>query len=223
MLKSDLMTQDIDDSLHEPRLIFEEGAAKAIALFCAPILETLGFRLVRVRLSGQNGQTLQIMAEKPDGTLGVNECETISTMLSPALDAEDIVKGAYYLEVSSPGIDRPLVRVSDFTRAVSHEVKIELHTPFDNRKRFRGFILGVEGENLKLHRSDAAPNEIAEVALNLNHIDDARLILSEVLIREALRKAKAEEAAMNETIDPPKGPGRYAAKNAAKASKKTLN
>lgn len=211
-----LDTSLTDPLLKEPRFILESGAAKGIAAFCAPILETMGFRLVRVRLTGQNGQTLQIMAEKSDGTIHIEECEKISTMLSPALDAEDIVKGAYYLEVSSPGIDRPLVRLSDFSRAISHEVKIELHTLFDNRKRYRGFILGVEGEKILLHRSDAAPHEQADISLNINHMEDARLILSEVLIREALRKAKAEEAAMQQEIDPPKGPGRYAAKNAAR-------
>jgi ribosome maturation factor RimP len=212
---------DLDDPLlKEPRFIIEHGAAKAIAVFCTPIVESLGFRLVRVRLSGQNGQTLQIMAEKSDGTIHIDACEKISTMISPALDAEDIVKGAYYLEVSSPGIDRPLVRLSDFSRAISHEVKIELHTLFDNRKRYRGFILAVEGEMIKLHRTDAAPHEAAEISLNINHMEDARLVLSETLIREALRKAKAEEAAMQEEIEPPKGPGRYAAKNAARAAKK---
>ena len=130
------------DLIDEPRLSEESGATLAVARIAAPVLRDLGYRLVRVKLSAQEGTTLQIMAERPDGTLGVDDCEAISEALSPVLDVEDPVKQAYRLEISSPGIDRPLMRVSDFRRAVGFEAKVELHALMDGRKRFRGLDRG---------------------------------------------------------------------------------
>jgi ribosome maturation factor RimP len=218
-------------TLDEPRIAEETGVAARIAHISAPVLAGLGFRLVRVKISAQNGMTVQIMAEKPDGTIDVEECETISAALSAVLDVEDPIKQEYNLELSSPGIDRPLVRRSDFLRAVGDEVRIELTSPVEGRKRFRGMLAGVAGEGtaaeFTLSRTDAKPDEAAEVTLPLRLVGEARLVLTEDLIREALRAAKA--AAKGKTGDgeqdspdagedtgPKKGPGRFAARNAAK-------
>src|SRR5215203_5453898 len=129
-----------DDTADERRLLIETGVAARVAAIVEPALADLGFRLVRVKVSGLNGCTVQIMAERPDGTMTVEDCEAVSRAISPILDLDDPVGIAYHLEVSSPGIDRPLVRVSDFTRWAGHEAKVELAVPMDGRKRFRGII-----------------------------------------------------------------------------------
>jgi len=181
----------------EPRLIEETGIAARVAHVAQPVLIGLGYRLVRVKLSAQAGKTVQIMAERPDGSMDLNDCEIASAALSPILDVEDPVKGAYRLEISSPGIDRPLVRVSDFRRAFAREARIEMTTGVGGRKCFRGWIGAVEGEGrntaLTLARSDAKPGEAIEAVLPLHDIAEARLILSEALIRQSLRAAKASQ------------------------------
>jgi ribosome maturation factor RimP len=226
---SDLPT----DLLDEPRLSEESGQALAVARIAAPVLRDLGFRLVRVKLSAQDGTTLQIMAERPDGTLVVEDCEAISEALSPVLDVEDPVKQAYRLEISSPGIDRPLMRASDFKRAVGWEAKIEMAVMTEGRKRFRGLIDAYDESGaapvLALTRFDAKPGEPEAVRLPIADIVDGRLVLTDDLIRETLRAAKAAaeaagEAEGGETEDetasaaplPAKGPGRFAARNAEK-------
>ena len=121
------------------------------------MLSGLGYRLVRVRVSGTAGCTVQIMAERPDGTMAIEDCEAASRALSPVLDVEDPIEREYRLEMSSPGIDRPLVRRSDFERYAGHEVKIEMAVALEGRKRFRGILLGVEGDAARLRRDkDAA-------------------------------------------------------------------
>ncbi len=219
------------DLIDEPRLSEESGATLAVARIAAPVLRDLGYRLVRVKLSAQEGTTLQIMAERPDGTLGVDDCEAISEALSPVLDVEDPVKQAYRLEISSPGIDRPLMRVSDFRRAVGFEAKVELHALMDGRKRFRGLIEALDESGprpvLAMSRLDAKPGEAEEVRLPLADIADGRLVLTDDLIRETLRAAKAAREAAGEPDDeetppedaPAKGPGRFAARNAARQPK----
>jgi len=210
-------------ALEEPRLVAETGVAARVVALAIPVLEQLGFRLVRVRLMQQNGQTLQIMAERPDGTMSVGDCEAASQALSPELDVADLINGEYRLEISSPGIDRPLVRVSDFARAIGHEAKIELAQPLDSgRKRFRGEILAIEGEGkdalLTLARNDAQGDEEKVVRLPLRDLDEGKLMLTEALIRESLRAAKAEAESEEETSAPPqeerprRGPGRFAQK-----------
>src|SRR5215472_6827578 len=129
----------------ERRLIAETGTAARVAAIAAPVLEQLGYQLVRVRVSGADGCTVQVMAERPDGTMQIEDCEAASRALSPVLDAEDPVERAYRLEISSPGLDRPLVRRSDFERYAGHVVKVEMTMPVDGRKRFRGLLLGLEG------------------------------------------------------------------------------
>jgi ribosome maturation factor RimP len=132
------------DPLDELRLIEESGQALRVGHIVAPTLRTLGLRLVRVKISAANGCTVQIMAERPDGTMSIEDCEQASQAISPVLDVEDPISQAYRLELSSPGVDRPLVRLSDFERAIGHEAKIELSRPLDGRKRFRGLIEGIE-------------------------------------------------------------------------------
>jgi ribosome maturation factor RimP len=166
------------------------------------------------------------MAERPDGSMNLNDCEIVSAALSPTLDVEDPVEGAYRLEISSPGIDRPLVRVSDFRRAFSREARIEMTTGVSGRKRFRGFVGEVKGEGrsavLTLDRSDAKPGEAIKAELLLRDVAEARLILNEALIRQSLRAAKqsqaqetnmedeARKAEPREGAEPRRGPGRFA-------------
>lgn len=215
----------------DERLIGESGMALAVAKVVEPVIEGLGYRLVRVKISGTNGCTVQIMAEKPDGTMGIDECEEVSKAISPVLDVDDPVGRAYHLEISSPGIDRPLVRKGDFERWSGYEAKIEMAIPADGRKRFRGILLGVEGENALVERLDAKPDEEKRVSLPVRHIGEARLVLTDELIREALRRDKAARAAAGkpdedeieeteEPVTPPKGQKK---KPAPKAASKTVH
>src|SRR5881227_2538784 len=173
------MTQAFEiESFAEPRLITEQGIAARVAALAAPVLTGLGYRLVRVRVSGTSGCTVQIMAERPDGTMAIEDCEAASRALSPIFDAEDPIDREYRLEVSSPGIDRPLVRRSDFERHAGYEAKIEMEIAQDGRKRFRGILTGVEGEVAKLRRTDGAQGEAADVALPIADMAEARLVLT---------------------------------------------
>jgi len=177
--------------LEEPRLIEEHGIAAAVARIVEPVLADLGYRLVRVKVSAVNGCTVQIMAERPDGSMSVDDCEVVSRGISPALDLDDPVGKAYYLEISSPGIDRPLVRRGDFERWVGHEAKIEMKVVTEGRKRFRAMLRGVEGNAAVIERLDARPDEAVRVLLPLIDLSDARLVLTDDLIRESLRRGKA--------------------------------
>ena len=184
------------DSLDEPRIITETGTEARVARIVEPVALSLGYRLVRVKLSAMNGVTLQIMAERPDGTMTVGDCETLSRDLSPALDVEDPLDSAYNLEVSSPGIDRPLVRRSDFEKWTGQEAKIELGVPLDGRKRFRGLLAGIDREHVRLTLEKSSKLSGGEtVALPLTDIAETKLILTDALIRETLRseKRKARE------------------------------
>src|SRR6187397_796347 len=167
-------------SLHdfdEPRLIVEQGIAARVAVLATPVLSGLGYRLVRVRVSGTSGMTVQIMAEKADGTMAIEDCEAASRALSPVFDAEDPIEREYRLEMSSPGIDRPLVRRSDFERHAGHEAKVEMAVTAHGRKRFRGKLAGVEGNAVRIHRDDAPAGEATDVLLVMEDIADARLVL----------------------------------------------
>ena len=193
------MTETHDpDTLHEPRLIQDSGLAARVANIVEPVLEGLGLRLVRVRVSPAAGCTVQIMVERPDGTTSIDDCELASRTLSPVLDVADPIEKAYRLEISSPGIDRPLVRKSDFERYAGHEVRVEMAAPIEGRKRFRGRLDGTEGEAAKLHRDDAAEGELADVVLPIEQMSEAKLVLTDDLVTEALRKEKAAERAMRE-------------------------
>jgi ribosome maturation factor RimP len=173
----------------------------------------MGYRLVRIKISGESGCTVQIMAERPDGTMQIDDCEAISRALSPVLDVADPIDRAYRLEISSPGIDRPLVRRSDFERHAGHLVKIEMTVAHQGRKRFRGLLEGVEGDAVRLHRDDTRPGEDADVALVMEEIADARLVLTDELIAESMRRGKAAERELkrNLGLEPPPPP--HAGKN----------
>jgi ribosome maturation factor RimP len=177
----------------EPRLITEPGRAARVAALAEPVLAELGYRLVRVRISGLAGCTVQIMAERPDGTMSIEDCEAASRALSPVLDAADPIEGAYRLEISSPGIDRPLVRRSDFDRYAGHVAQVEMLAPIAGRKRFRGELNGTEGECVRLRCADAAPAEDADVRLRIDDMMEARLVLTDALVSEALRRSKQAE------------------------------
>ncbi len=176
----------------EPRLIAETGTAARVAAIAQPVLEGLGYRLVRVRVSGLDGCTVQIMAERPDGTMKIEDCEAASRALSPVFDVADPVDRAYRLEISSPGVDRPLVRRSDFERYAGHVVKVEMNAPIEGRKRFRGVLVGVDGDAARV-RVEGAPQDSAEVLLPIGDMEEAKLVLTNALVTEALRRGKAEE------------------------------
>ena len=182
------------DGLDEARLIDDAGQSERLGRIVAPVLRDLGFRLVRVKISAAAGATVQIMAERPDGAMSIDDCERVSQALSPVLDVEDPIVKAYRLEISSPGIDRPLVRESDFRRAVGHEARIEMTQPIDGRRRFRGLIeavgRGPHGPAVRL--AVVADDKTEErIMLAIREMSEARLLLTEALIRAALRREKA--------------------------------
>jgi ribosome maturation factor RimP len=175
----------------EPRLIVEPGLSARVATIVEPVIEQLGYRLVRVRVSGAEGCTVQIMAERPDGGMTVEDCEAVSRALSPVLDVADPIDRAYRLEISSPGIDRPLVRKSDFERYAGHVARIETAMPIQGRKRFRGTLMGTEGEAARIRRDDATEGEEAEILLPIEEMSEAKLVLTDQLVAEALRREKS--------------------------------
>ncbi len=180
----------------DDRLIAETGVEARVARIVQPSIEALGFRIVRVRVTGQNGCTVQVMAEREDGTLTVEDCEAISHAISPALDVDDPIGRAYHLEVSSPGIDRPLVRRSDFERWAGFEAKLESAVPIEGRKRWRGILVGLGDE--AEGRGDTVGVRLAEIGaetvwLPLGEIADARLVLTDELIEQSLRAGKKAE------------------------------
>ena len=179
------------DNAASARLVQEEGLDAVVASVVAPVIEDLGFRLVRARMIDHNGLTMQVKAERPDGTMSVDECEQISKALSPVLDVEDPVSQAYSLELSSPGIDRPLVRRSDFETWSGHIAKIETAYLLDGRKRFRGHLVKVEDDGVIIRRHNAAKGETREVHVPFDAISAANLVLTDELVREALMRDKA--------------------------------
>lgn len=179
------------NAAQEPRLIVEPGLAARVAAVAEPVIESLGYRLVRVKISAADGCTVQIMAERPDGGMDVDDCETISRALSPVLDVADPIDRAYRLEISSPGIDRPLVRKSDFERYTGHLARIEMAVPVAGRKRFRGTLAGTEGVVARLRRDEVPKGEDGEVLLPIEDMSEAKLVLTDELVAEALRREKA--------------------------------
>jgi len=191
-------TTQAENTAVEPRLIVETGLDRRVADIIEPTIEQIGYQLVRVRLSAQNGATLQIMCERPDGTMTVEDCEQVSMAVSPVLDVEDPIDKAYHLEVSSPGIDRPMVRKSDFSRWLGHLLKCETSILVDGRKRFRGKIVAADENGFTLERDQPAPGDEPVVVIPFTALAEGRLILTDELIRDALaadKKAKAAQAA----------------------------
>ncbi len=189
----------IEADQNEPRLVVETGIAARIAASIEPALGTLGYRLVRVKVTGRDGGTLQVMAERPDGTFTIEDCEATSRALSPILDVEDPIQAAYRLEVSSPGIDRPLARRSDIERAIGHEAKIEMNLMVEGRKRFRGILEAIEGDAVKLKSTEGK----ADALLPMNEIADAKLMLTDALIEESLRRDKAAKGILEPADEEP--------------------
>jgi len=194
--------------LAEPRLVVEPGAAARVSAIAGPVLQQMGYRLVRIRFSGEAGCTVQIMAERPDGSMQIEDCEAVSRALSPVLDIADPIDRAYRLEISSPGIDRPLVRRSDFERYAGHLVKIEMAVARHGRKRFRGTLAGTQGDAVKLHRDDAPAGEEADILLVMEDIAEAKLVLTDELIAESMRRGKAAERELKRSMGlaPPLAP-----------------
>lgn len=175
----------------DDRIIRETGIDAKVANIVEPVINTLGFRLVRVRLSGLNGQTLQIMAERPDGTMTVEDCELLSRTVAPVLDVEDPLSGKYHLEISSPGIDRPMVRKSDFSDWAGHIAKVETSVVHEGRKKFRGRIVIGDADSVVIESDQISYGNEPVVRIPFDLISDARLVLTDDLIRDALRKDKA--------------------------------
>jgi ribosome maturation factor RimP len=194
--------------LAEPRLVVEPGVAARVSAVAGPVLQQLGYRLVRIRISGEAGCTVQIMAERPDGSMQIEDCEAVSRALSPVLDIADPIDRAYRLEISSPGIDRPLVRRSDFERYAGHLVKVEMAVANHGRKRFRGTLVGVEGDAARLHRDDVRVDEETDVLLALEDIAEAKLVLTDELVAESMRRGKAAERELRQNLglEPPPPP-----------------
>jgi ribosome maturation factor RimP len=182
------------EGLDEVRLIGDSGPGERVGRIAAPVLRDLGYRLVRVKISSGDGPTIQIMAERPNGTMSIEDCENVSVALSPVFDVEEPMSQAYRLEISSPGIDRPLVRESDFARAVGHEARVEMAVLVNGRKRFRGRLAGVvSGPDGAAARVSviAEDKSESEVELPIRAMAEARLVLTDDLIRAALRREKA--------------------------------
>jgi ribosome maturation factor RimP len=195
----------------EPRLLVEPGLAARVAAIAEPVIEGLGYRLVRVRVSPSAGLTVQIMVERPDGSMTVGDCETVSRSLSPVFDTADPIDRPHRLEISSPGIDRPLVRRSDFDRHAGHVAKVEMAIGIEGRKRFRGVLVGTEGDAVRLRRDDAVAGEQEEYLLPIEDMADARLVLTDALIAEALKRSKTQarqESEARETGKERAGPAR---------------
>jgi len=183
----------VDSPTFDARFVVETGLAAEIAGLAEPVLASLGFRLVRVMLSQRDGMTVQIMAERANGTIAIEDCALISRQLSPVLDLHDPLPGHYRLEVSSPGIDRPLVRPSDFRDWTGHEARIEMQEKIEGRKRFRGMLEGIEGDKVLIGMAcEGGGRQV--IGLPIARLAEARLVLTDELIRETLRRAKRENA-----------------------------
>lgn len=169
-------------------LIARAAIDRRLADIVRPVIEDLGYELVRLRLMGGKEPLLQIMAQRPDGSMDVDDCGTISTALSAVLDVEDPIVEAYTLEVSSPGIDRPLTRLKDFELWQGHVAKLETEQMIDGRRRFKGTLEGVEGEEVLITLDDHP--DAPTIGLQFDWLSDAKLVLTDDLIREALKGRK---------------------------------
>lgn len=165
-------------------LIAKTAIDRRLAEIIQPVIEGMGYELVRIRLQGGRTATLQIMADRPEGGINVDDCADISTAVSAVLDVEDPIEDNYHLEVSSPGIDRPLTRLKDFETFEGYEVRLETNQPIDGRKRFKGVLAGVEGEEVLLNIEEGT------IGLNFDLLSDAKLVLTDELIAEMLKQKK---------------------------------
>ena len=169
-------------------LVAKTAMDRRLAEIARPVIEGMGYELVRLRLMGGKTATLQVMADKPDGGIEVEDCARISTDLSAVLDVEDPIDGEYTLEVSSPGIDRPLTRLKDFDAWMGHEAKVETAEPLDGQKKFKGEVAGTEGDEVLL--TIDRPGGPVTIGLTFDLLADAKLVLTDELVRETLRQRK---------------------------------
>jgi ribosome maturation factor RimP len=185
--------------LTEKRYIKETGLEARISRIVEPVANGLGFSLVRVKITQENGMTLQIMAEDENARFTIVNCETLSKDLSPVLDVEDPIDREYHLEVSSPGIDRPLVRKRDFAAYVGHEVKVELSDMINGRKRFRGFIKAVDDEAVIITLPDAPGGTDPDHRLLFTTLAEAKLVMTDALMEKARLDQEAHPIDDDET------------------------
>lgn len=172
-------------NLNEKRYVKETGLETRIARIVEPVANDLGYSLVRVKVTQENGCTLQIMAEDSNGRFTITDCERLSKDVSPVLDVEDPIDREYHLEVSSPGIDRPLVRARDYRSYLGHEAKVELSDALDGRKRFRGLIEAVTDDSVTIRLPDAPRDTDPNHVLPLSAIADAKLVMTDRLLNLA--------------------------------------
>lgn len=185
------------------RFAEETGTAAEVAALVEPVLEDLGLRLVRVFVSGRDGGTLQIMLDRADGEVTVEDCADASRAISPLLDAHDPIPGRYHLEVSSPGIDRPLVRPSDFDEWTGHEAKVMLREPVDGRKRFRGMIDGYDetADEVRMSVTLEGKSEPDMLGFPVSLIESAKLVMTDAL----MAASKARRLGSDDGSDAPNG------------------
>jgi ribosome maturation factor RimP len=187
-------------------LVAKTPMDQRLAAVVRPTIEGMGFELVRLRLMGGKARTLQIMAERPDGTMEIEDCAELSRALSAALDVEDPIADSYTLEVSSPGIDRPLTRLADFARWEGFEAKLETGEPIEGRRRFRGILAGVDGTEVLIEIEEGT------IGLEFDWLSDAKLVLTDDLVAESLRaqgkRAEDFDAAAYDAVEeePEEGP-----------------
>lgn len=177
----------------DERFIRETGQAARIAELALPVLQELGFDLVRVRFTGQDGTTVQIMIERPGGTVTVEDCAEVSRRLSPLFDAYDPMPGGYNLEVSSPGVDRPLVRPRDFVTWAGQQAKVELKELIDGRRRFKGEIEGFDDGELLLRVELDGYDTPQTIGLAVDLIEEAKLTANDAAIKKALRRSRGNK------------------------------
>ncbi|WP_293548925.1 ribosome maturation factor RimP [Parvibaculum sp.] len=179
----------------DTHLVAASGQPRKIFQLIGPSANAANFEIVRVRYGLHDGHTLQIMAERPDGTMNVAGCEELSGLLSAILDVEDPIPGEYNLEISSPGIDRPLTRPKDFERWAGFEAKLELGEAIDGRKRFRGLLQGFEDGEVLIEHEVEGFAERQVIGLPFRQISEAKLVMSDDLITESLKRRDRDEPA----------------------------
>ncbi len=185
--------------LNEKRYVKETGLEARIARIVEPVANDLGYALVRVKVTQENGMTLQIMAEDRNGRFTIADCERLSKDLSPVLDVEDPIDREYHLEVSSPGIDRPLVRARDFKAYIGHEAKVELADMLEGRKRFRGEIVAADDESVTIRLPDAPRDQNPDHRLPLHLLSEAKLVMTDALLNMA--RTEQEEHPIDDDED----------------------
>jgi len=187
--------------LKEQRFSRETGQEQRISMILEPVALDLGYRLVRIRVNGDNGCTLQIMAENDRGEFGIEDCQKFSNEISPILDVEDPITREYHLEVSSPGVDRPLVRLSDFQIWVGHEAKIELENMVDGRRRYRGTIEAVEDNFVVVKLPDVPEGQNPIHRIDIENLADAKLVMTDRLLDEARARQPQVDPLNNPEIE----------------------